>query len=173
MQTRQCHTQSPCGVVNRDQVPISLCPSYATTVDETGVEVVIDATYDDAAVKRFATLNLFVPMEPLVENGVILNDIKPHIVFRRPAGFLRGADFRGTADTDDDLERDQYHRGVVVSFQANAWVDSETNRFSLKECLVPVYETLSARGIKLVLFEDNLSAHKSPSVSSHFIENLN
>ena len=49
-------------VYTQDQVPIGLCSSYSTTVEDKGADEVYDATSTDKEIKRFCTLNLAAPL---------------------------------------------------------------------------------------------------------------
>ena len=83
---------------------------------------VYDSTTKDGDNKRFASLNLFVPME-IREDG--LNIVPPHLVFR-------GA-FQTSEEWHDPDEVAKYHPAVVVSFHENAWVDARTHMHGLKK----------------------------------------
>jgi hypothetical protein len=150
---------SPEAVFNRNQVPIALCPSYARTVDKTGNPVILNSLDFDN--KHFCTLNLFVPMKVCPD---LKNVPKPHLVFR--------AATKGGEDWADADEREQWHPDVVVSFQDNAWVDAQTNIYSLQKVLKPVDNFLGEEGKKGVLFEDNLSSHLTDAVVEHWSQEL-
>ena len=76
-------------IYNRDQVPMALAAQYSSTLDDKNKEVIWDATYDSADVKRFCTLNLTIPMAVEEDLG---NLIKPHLVFKATK-FVRGEDW--------------------------------------------------------------------------------
>ena len=59
------------------------------------------------------------------------NVIRPHLVFRAK-DFKRGEDWTKT-DGNGKLEQDLWDGRVDVSFQANAWVDTETNLYGLSK----------------------------------------
>ena len=50
-------------VYTHDQVPIALCSSHATTVNEKGQDEIYDCAGSDTDMKRFCTLNLCAPMK--------------------------------------------------------------------------------------------------------------
>ena len=76
---RQFPNITPLKVFNRDQVPIALAASYASTIDDTNKDVIWDASFDSADTKRFCSLNLTITME--VEED-LSNLIRPHLVFK-------------------------------------------------------------------------------------------
>ena len=86
-----------------------------------------------------------------------LNLVRPHLVFKATA-FVRGEDWK-QKNEDGILERELWDNRVDVSFQANAWVDSETNLYGLSKAKM-VFDQLG----QSVQFEDNLSSHKTETV---------
>ena len=144
----------PCHVYNRDQVPMALASSYATTIDDTNKDVIWDSTFDASDTKRFCTLNLTIPMEVSDDRS---NLIRPHLVFKATK-YYRGEDWTVKNDTGI-YERDLWEKRVDVSFQSNAWVDAQTNLYGLSKAK-PVLDA----GDQTVWFEDNLSSHKTAAV---------
>ena len=59
------------------------------------------------------------------------NLIRPHLVFKA-SKFVRGEDWI-QKDPNGTYERELWDTRVDVSFQANAWVDSETNLYGLSK----------------------------------------
>ena len=144
-------------IFNRDQVPIALSSSYSTTIDDTNNDVIWDSTYDSKDVKRFCSLNLTIPMS--VEED-LSNLVRPHLVFKGTK-FVMGENWT-KKDADGNQEKDLQDKRVDVSFQANAWVDTETNLYGLSKANV-VFEKYA----QAVQFEDNLSSHKTPAVLAY------
>ena len=59
------------------------------------------------------------------------NLIKPHLVFKA-TNFTCGEDWT-VKDTNGIYERELWDNRVDVSFQSNAWVDSDTNLYGLSK----------------------------------------
>ena len=57
------------------------------------------------------------------------NLVRPHFVFKA-TNFVRGEDWK-QKNEHGIYERDLWDNRVDVSFQSNAWVDSETNLYGL------------------------------------------
>ena len=150
-----CSSLPETRVFNRDQVPMALAGSYASSIDEKNKDIIQDATYDSSDVKRFCTLNLTVPMK--VEDD-LSNLVRPHLVFKATR-FVRGED-QNQKNEEGILERELWDKRVVVSFQENAWVDAQTNLYGLSKARL-VYDQFPLS----VQFEDNLSSHKTPAVN--------
>ena len=148
-------------VYTHDQVPIQLCASTATTIEDKGADEIYDCVGNEKDLKRFCSLNLAAPMKLLPDKS---NLTRAHIVFQRDAGFQDGDDWH------DAEERAQWDQRVIVSFQGNAWVDEETHIYALKKMFGPVNESLEGSVFKGVIFEDNLSSYKTDGVFL-FIEN--
>ena len=142
-------------VFNRDQVPMALAGSYASSIDDKNKDIIQDTTYDSSDVKRFCTLNLTTPTK--VEDD-LSKLVRPHLVFRATR-FVRGED-QNQKNEDDSLERELWDKRVVVSFQENAWVDAQTILYGLPKARL-VYDQFPLS----VQFEDNLSSHKTPAVN--------
>ena len=68
----------PVCVFKKDQVPIALSPTYASTVDNTGEEYVYDAVGNENDLQRFCTLDLVILMK--VEED-LSNLPKPGVFF--------------------------------------------------------------------------------------------
>lgn len=85
--------------------------------------------------------------------------------------------FRGSFCDGDDWwsedEQNQWHPDVVVSFQANAWMDTESNSIWVDEMIVPMNEDCKRTDQTGVLFEDNLSSHKTSNTHLDFAQKLN
>ena len=79
---------TPLGVFNRDQVPMALASSCATTIDDKNNDVIWDATFDSDDIKRFCSLNLTITMEVSAD---LSNLVRPHLVFKATK-FVRGED---------------------------------------------------------------------------------
>lgn len=122
-----------------------------------------DSTTKDEDNKRFATLNLFVPMQIRADG---LGVVKPQVVFR--------GKFQTAEEWHDREEAAKWHKGVAVIFQENAWVDARTHMVGLKEVLGPVDELLASEGstMKGIVIEDNLSSHKTDAVDQFWIDEL-
>ena len=142
-------------VFNRDQVPMALADSYSSTIDEKNRDVIWDATFDSADVKRFCSLNLTIPMSAEAD---LSNLIRPHIVFKATR-FVRGED-QSKRDKNGTLERDLWDKRVNVSFQENEWVDAKTNLYGLTKA-----KEFFDKWDKSVQFEDNLTSHTTPAVN--------
>ena len=99
------------------------------TIDTTGVDEVYDAVTNAVDEKRFASLNVTVPMELREDEK---NFPKAHIVFK--------GKFQTGDEWHDAEERQQWHPDAVVSFQENAWVDSRTHIYGLSKVMGPVNE---------------------------------
>ena len=126
--------------------------------------------------KRFCTLKstLFMKTETASDHPNPIPATRPHLIFAA-SKFCTGEDWKevcnqsGLAEKfclpqlrDGVLERELWDAGVDVSFQENAWVDSETNAYGLKK-MRPIHDALNERGIPVaVLFEDQLKVHDSP-----------
>ena len=85
------------------------------------------------------------------------NLIRPHLVFKA-SKFVRGEDW-SQKDENWSFERDLWDKRVDVSFQSNAWVDTETNLYGLAKAKIVLDKCDES-----VWFEDNLSSHKTPAV---------
>ena len=147
---------TPNMVFNRDQVPIALAASHSTTIDDVNRDVIQDATSGSDDTKRFCSLNLTITMK--VEED-LSNLVRPHLVFKATK-FIKGED-QHQKDKNGKLERDQQDKRVDVSFQQNAWVDSETNLYGLSKAKIVLQKYPHS-----VQFEDNLSSHKTPMVKA-------
>jgi hypothetical protein len=67
---------------------------------------------------------------------------------------------------------ERYHPWVKVSFQKNAWLDTDTNVYGLS-LVSPVHDRLRQAGHrKIVQFEDNLSAHLTDEVKEAWKQHL-
>ena len=152
---------SPYCVFNRDQVPIALCASTNTTIDDTGIEYVWDGMGDEGEDKRFCSLNLTIPMRVHPSKK---NVPKPHIVFKA-SGFRKAEDW-------DPSETQEYDPRCIVSFQRNAWVDAETNQHGLEMNMVAMNDFCEEMNLPGVQFEDNLSSHKTNASLDRFSELL-
>lgn len=141
-------------VYNRDQVPMALAPSQSSSIDDRNKDVIQDSTYDAQDSKRFCSLNLTIPMELKAD---LSNLIRPHVLFKATK-FIRGED-QTKRDEHGNYEHDLQDKRVVVSFQSNAQVDSETNLYGLYKAK-PILEACD----RSVQFEYNLSSHKTKSV---------
>ena len=86
------------------------------------------------------------------------NVVRPHLVFKATR-FVRGED-QVKRNEDGILERELQDKRVDVSFQSNAWVDVETNLYGLSKAR-RVFDQFE----KSVHFEDNLSSHKTQTVT--------
>jgi len=98
----------------------------------------------DSDAKRFATLDLYAPM--LVKfspSGMPENLPPPHIIFSA-TNVLRAEEF-------DAVEADQYHKGVIVTFAPNAWVNEAVHSRGLKECLGPQIERMKEAKQKVIV----------------------
>eukprot|EP00956_Cyclotella_meneghiniana_P020812 scaffold37180_cov23-Cyclotella_meneghiniana.AAC.2 len=113
---------APYCVYSHDQVPIELAAKNEVTLDTTGVDEVYDSTTKDGDQKRFATLNVFVPMI-IREDG--LGVPPPHLVFR--------GKFQTSEEWHHQDEIAQWHPAVVGSFHENAWADARTHMHGLKK----------------------------------------
>jgi hypothetical protein len=144
-------------VYNRDEVPIELLSDNKRTLDEKGADVVWTALGSETDSKRFCTLNLMVPMKvDIDEAGEIKNLPLPHVVFKA-TNFCDGNDW-------DAEEVKLWHPNVIVSFQKNAWVDTETNLFFTEKVVAPLNNKLITQGVSnAVCFEDNLGSHHTSS----------
>ena len=144
---------SPEYVYSHDQVPIELTDKNDNTVESKGAIEVFDAIGNDSDVKRFCTLNLFGPMKLRADKA---NLPKPHLVFN-------ASKFQTADEWFDQNERALWDDRVVVSFQSNAWVDTQTHVHGIKEVLGPIDRHLDwEKGeMKGLVFEDNLSSHKT------------
>ena len=152
---------SPTRVFTHDQVPISLCSSYAKTVDDKGADEIYDATAKERDIKRFCTLNLIAPLMRLPDGS---NVPLVHVVFHA-TGFK-------TSEEWDQSEVAEYHPGVVVSFQRKAWVDAQTHMHGLTKMMKPIDKTLGEQGLVGLTIEDNLSSHKTDKVMAFWGEEL-
>ena len=154
---------SPYNLFTHDQVPIELCPKRQSTVDTRGVVEVYDATAKKTDDKRFCTLNLFGPM--LLRDD-LANLPKPHLVFSGKT--------KAGSEWADAEERALWDDSVVVSFQDNAWVDTTTHIYELKECLGPINEVLEneGNGTKGLVLEDNLSTHLTQRSLNYWRQHL-
>ena len=123
-----------------------------------------DASSKSSDEKRFCTLNLFYPMEVDIEDP--WNLPRPHVVF---SGKLQTAD-----QWHDQAERELWDPDVAVSFQPNAWVDTPTHTYGLKECLGPINDHLAKvdSNMKGLVFEDNLSTHQTELTMKYWEEEL-
>ena len=65
-------------MLNKDQVPIYLSPTYASTVDNTGEEYIYDAVVNENDFRRFCTIDLVIPMKAEED---LSNRTKPGVVF--------------------------------------------------------------------------------------------
>ena len=83
----------------------------------------------------------------------------PHLVFK-------ASTFQTDDNWHDKDERDEWDPRVVVLFQPNVWVDAETHMHGLKEVLDPIENYLDNFGFGMqgVVFEDNLSSHRTKAV---------
>ena len=160
----------PTGVFNHDQVPIALATERSRTIDDTGKDVIWDVTQDDADSKRFATLNLTIPMEVLADQS---NVPKAHIIFKA-SQFCRGEDWVGKEDKDGEpMERDLWHPDCIVSFQENAWADTAGNLYNLEKQSSHLKKALEE--IKIInpqQFEDNLTSHRVDEVLAFWKDNM-
>lgn len=136
-------------VYNHDQVPLQLASSASFSVDDTGADVVWDSITKSSDCKRFATLNLTIPMDVAADKS---NLPKPHLIFSCKSGFKEGGEWA-------ENERKEWSDAVHVSFQENAWADSETCVYALEALKEDVVSAMN--GLNPVLFEDNLSSHKT------------
>ena len=147
----------PENVYNHDQMPIMLAAAGTKTVDEKGKDVVWVSVGQESDLKRTATLDLYIPMLVMFnEHGEPVNLPRPHIIF--------AATFFQTAEEFDPEEAKQYHKGVLVSFAQNAWVNEQVHSRGLKECLGPQIERITNAKQKGIELEDNLSSHKTPAI---------
>ena len=110
-------------VYTHDQVPIQLCASTATTIDDKGADEIYVCVVNEKDLKRFWTLNLLAPMKLLPDKS---NLTHVQIVFQCDAGFQYGDYWHDTE------ERAQWDPRVIVSFQGNAWVEEQTHIYALK-----------------------------------------
>jgi len=138
---------SPYAVFNRDEVPIELDKNEEKTINEKGAAFVWDGIGDENDKKRFATLNLTIPMAILPD---LSNLPPPHVIFR--GDLCEGKDWKRGA------EAAEWDPRVTVTFQKNAWCDSETNVMHLKR-LKNLHDSMAGQGFKCVFFEDNLASH--------------
>ena len=60
-----------------------------------------------------------------------------------------------------------------MSFQENAWVDARTHIHGLEDMFKLVNDLLEGTAMKGVIFEDNVSSHRTDSVLDYFREELN
>ena len=65
----------------------------------------------------------------MVSEDDLRNLIRPHLVFKA-SKFVLGKDW-SQKDENGNFERDLWDKRVDVSFQSNAWVDTETNLYGL------------------------------------------
>ena len=93
------------------QVPLELAPKFQRTVARKGCEFVPDDIGRAEDVKRFATLNLTIPMHVAADGG---NLPVPHIIFAAKKHTCTPA-----SEWSDQEEVAQYAQGVLVSFQEN------------------------------------------------------
>ena len=146
---------SPEYVYSHDQVPLELADSNKKTLDVRGVDEVYNAVSSDADMKRFCTLNLFVPMKTRDDGK---NVSVPHLVFR--------GTFQDRKDWHDKEEQELWDDRVAVSFHPNAWVDAQTHMIGLEKVLGPVNSHLEEEesGMRGVIFEEYLSSHQTDAV---------
>jgi hypothetical protein len=148
---------SPTNIFCHDQMPIMLAAPGTKTIDNKGADVVWVSIGKDSDEKRTATLDLYVPMEVMFDkSGKPLNLPPPHIIF--------SATSVQSAQVFDPEEEKEYHRGVVVTFAPNAWVNEEVHILGLKMCLAPQIERITKAKQKGIECEDNLSSHKTSAV---------
>ena len=148
-------------VYSHDQVPIELCPKRESTVDTKGATEIYDGTSKSSEEKRFCTLNLSAPMDVLPDGS---NVPPPHVVFR------------GKTQTGDEWhdagERAAWDPDVVVSFQENTWVDTNTHVYGLSKCFGEINGRLEEEGLKGLVIEDNLSVHHTAQSLEHWANEL-
>lgn len=149
-------------VFNKDQVPIALSPTYASTVDSIGTECVYDAVGNENDFRRFCTLDLVIPMKVADDLG---NLPKPGVVFS-------ASKFMSAEDWHDQDEAAEWDDRVVVSFQDNAWVDSNTYQHHLREQMKPIDTWCESKGSKGVTFQDQLSSYLTETSVATFEEAL-
>ena len=97
---------SPYYVFSHDQVPIPLASSNEMTIETIGEDEVYDSVVASSDEKRFATLNLTVPMRMRPDGK---NNTKPHIVFK-------ASKFQTADECHDQDKRQEWDYRVAVSF---------------------------------------------------------
>ncbi len=93
------------------QIPLELGAKSQMTVSLMNVDVVVDAQARPADIKRFATLNLAIPMWVSPGGG---NLPKPHLIFAAPNHVCTPA-----SEWKDQDEVSKYHPASLVTFQSN------------------------------------------------------
>jgi len=151
---------NPYAVFNRDEVPIELDKNEGMTIDNTGAAFVWDGVGDGNDKKRYATLNLTIPMAVLPD---LSNLPRPHIIFR--GEFCDGKDWK------KEDERSKWDPRVKVTFQKKAWLDTDTNLLYISQ-MKDIHDTLTSKGLKSVIFEDNLSSHITAESKTAWAEML-
>lgn len=149
-------------VFNKDQVPIALSPTYASTVDSVGADCVYDAVGNENDFRRFCTLDLVIPMKVTDD---LSNLPKPGVVFS-------ASKFMTAEEWHDQEEAAEWDDRVVVSFQDNAWVDSETHQHHLREQMKPIDTWCESKGSKGIIFQDQLSSYLTGISVATFEEEL-
>ena len=131
---------APPALWNNDQVPIELLMKNTRTIDHVGNKVVWISSGTESDEKRFCTANLWIPMEVLPDQ---MNLPRIHVVFRATK-FCPGESWTGCDKAGQPRERDLWHPDCIVSFQANAWVDTETNIYCLQK-MKPMHDAVRKR----------------------------
>ena len=148
---------SPTNIFNHDQMPVMFAQAGTRTVDEKGKDVIWVSAGQTKDEKRFATLDLYVPMEVLFDaSGNPVNLPPPHLIF--------AATNVQSAEAFDPEEAMLYHPGVEVTFAPNAWVNEDVHSRGLQLCLAPQVERIRAANQKGIEIEDNLSSHKTSDI---------
>jgi hypothetical protein len=65
------------------------------------------------------------------------------------------------------LERTQWDPAVIVSFQENGWMDTQTNICGLKN-MEPMNDCVREKGLVGVMFQDNLSSYRTDAYRNSF-----
>ena len=146
---------------NRDEVPLALADKNEYTIDNKGLSEILDTTGGEKDCYRSASLCITVPGKIDVDGS---NFPKWMIIFR--GSFCDGDDWWS------EDERKEWHPDVVVSFQENAWMDTASNSIWIKNVMVPMNEYCKNASRKGVLFEDNLSSHKTSKAHLDFANTL-
>ena len=88
---------SPFYLMTHDQVPIELCDSNGSTIDDKGAIEIYDAVGKDSDAKRFCTLNLY--------GSMLLRDDLANL--RRVHGVFSASKFQTADEWHDEEERQQ------------------------------------------------------------------
>ena len=156
--------------LNVDQVPLPFVNDMETTYEERGVTRVTINQLGPSLGKRQATGQVcFRPMVP-PSTGCTnseARDLYDQHLQAQPAPCII---FRGQGNITD-LEREAYPEGLVVLWQAKAWVDRPIAKEWVEDVIQPFIEAerkagVATAGTRYLLFQDNLDSQKQPDYIS-------